>query len=277
MADNRKNPESQFSAQLDGQLSETESAALDALLDNDPATRAKMDALRHANDLGRQQFEAMLKEPVSLDLVRSIKTASEPRRVVQLPETPLDKVKVRIKPTLATVVASSLLMFGLGAGAGYMFGARPSMTTFADLAGDPGKAWLDDVTSHYRLFSRQSRHLVELPANESAHIVEWLMATTGVSFRIPDLTEDGLEFIGARLYSAGGRPVGQLVYRNSESEVIAISFAKSMAPSDTEMREVIRDDIGLVTWQGLQASYVLTGPSSDAFLDTLAAKVARII
>lgn len=275
MADNRKNPESQFSAQLDGQLSEAESAALDALLESDPQARAKVEALRQANEIGRQQFDALLKEPVSLDLVRSIKTASEPRRAVQLPETP--RRKVRLKPTLVTVVASSLLMFGLGAGAGYMFGARPSMMTYADIAGDPGKAWLDDVTSHYRLFSRQSRHLVELPANESAHIVEWLMATTGVSFRIPDLTEDGLEFIGARLYSAGGRPVGQLVYRNRDSEVIAISFAKSLAPTDTEMREVIRDDIGLVTWQGLQASYVLTGPSSDAFLDTLAAKVARII
>ncbi|MCY1668177.1 anti-sigma factor family protein [Rhizobium sp. SL86] len=275
MADNRKNPESQFSAQLDGQLSEAESAALDALLESDPQARAKVEALRQANEIGRQQFDALLKEPVSLDLVRSIKTASEPRRAVQFPEAP--RRKVRLKPTLVTVVASSLLMFGLGAGAGYMFGARPSMMTYADIAGDPSKAWLDDVTSHYRLFSRQSRHLVELPANESAHIVEWLMATTGVSFRIPDLTEDGLEFIGARLYSAGGRPVGQLVYRNRDSEVIAISFAKSLAPTDTEMREVIRDDIGLVTWQGLQASYVLTGPSSDAFLDTLAAKVARII
>ncbi len=275
MADNRKNPEHQFSAQLDGQLSEAESAALDALLESDPQAKAKVDALRKANDMGRQQFEAMLKEPVSLDLVRSIKTASQPRRVVQLAET--SRRTIRLRPTLTTVIVSSAMMFALGAGAGYMFGARPSMTTYADIAGDPGKAWLDDVTSHYRLFSRQSRHLVELPANESAHIVEWLMATTGVSFRIPDLTEDGLEFIGARLYSAGGRPVGQLVYRNRDSEVIAISFAKSLAPTDTEMHEVIRDDIGLVTWQGLQASYVLTGPSSDAFLDTLAAKIARII
>ncbi|MCO5730449.1 anti-sigma factor [Rhizobium sp. SSA_523] len=275
MADQRKSSEAQFSAHLDGELSEIEAAALDALLEQDSQARAALDALRRADTIGREHFDELLKEPVSLDLVRSIKTASEPRRVVQLPQT--GRRALRLRPTLATVIASSLLMFGLGTGAGYMFGARPSMVTYADIAGDPAKAWMDDVASHYRLFSRQSRHLVEVPANESAHIVEWLMATTGVSFRIPDLSAEGLDFLGARLYSAGGRPVGQLIYRNRDGDIIGISFAKNIAPIESDMREVIRDDIGMVAWQGLQASYVVTGPSSDAFLDTLAGKVARII
>jgi anti-sigma factor RsiW len=275
MIDNRKQLEAQLSAMLDGELSDADRAAVEALIQADAQARAQAEMLKSVDDFGRLHFADLLKEPVSLDLVRTIKTASEPRRAVRLPKA--GPSRPRIKPTLNVVIASSLLMFSLGAGAGYMFASRPQMTTYADLAGDPNKAWLDDVVSNYRLFSRQSRHLVEVPAAESAHIVDWLMATTGVSFRIPDLRSEDLEFVGARLYSAGGRPVGQLVYRNRDAEVIAISFAKSLTPSDADMQEVIRDDIGLVVWHGQQASYVLTGPSSDAYLDGLAGKIAGII
>ena len=265
----------QVSAMLDGALSDSERAALEALVANDPQASARLDELRQCDERARKDFAEMLKEPVSLDLVRSIKTATPPRRAVRLPRAA--RQRLQVKPSITAMIAASLVMFALGVSAGTMFAARPGMVTYADIAGDPNKAWLDDVASHFRLFARQSRHLVEVPASESAHVVDWLMATTGVSFRIPDLTSDGLEFVGARLYSAGGRPVGQLVYRNTEADIIAISFTKSIAPTETGMREVIRDDIGLVVWQGLQASYVLTGPSADAQLDTLASKVAGII
>ncbi|MBT9372451.1 anti-sigma factor [Rhizobium sp. CSW-27] len=266
-----------LSAFIDNELSETERQEVEALLATDMTARALRDSLQAADRLGRDAFEAMLKAPVSLDLVRSIKTAAPPRRAISLPEPA--RVPWRPQPSFGVAMVTSLLMFGLGAGAGYMAAERPKMTTYADMAGDPTKAWLDDVASYYRLYSRQSRHLVEIPANESAHIVEWLMATTGVSFRIPDLTAQNLEFMGARLFSAGGRPVGQLLYRNAEGEVIAIAFTKLIAPQDpdAQMRQIIRDDIGLVTWQGLQANYVLTGPSSEAYLDTLARTVAGII
>jgi anti-sigma factor RsiW len=276
MPDGRsKQLDPQVSALLDGALSDNERAALEALILHDPQARARLEELRQCDARARKNFEDMLKEPVSLDLVRSIKTATPPRRAVRLPRS--GRPRLQVKPSITAMIAASLVMFALGVSAGTMFASRPGMVTYADIAGDPNKAWLDDVASHFRLFARQSRHLIEVPATESAHIVDWLMATTGVSFRIPDLSADGLEFVGARLYSAGGRPVGQLVYRNSDADVIAISFTKSIAPTDTAMREVIRDDIGLVVWQGLQASYVLTGPSADSALDTLASKVAGII
>jgi anti-sigma factor RsiW len=253
---------------------------LEALLANDPQARALNDMLRKADDEARLAFKTMLKEPVSLDLVRSIKTATPPRRAVRLPQA--RRARWHLRPSFSLVCAASLLMFGFGTAAGYMVAGRPHMVTYGDMAGDPVRAWLDDVASYYRLYSRQTRHLVEVPASESAHIVDWLMATTGVSFRIPNLASDNLEFVGARLFSAGGRPVGQLVYRNREGEVIAVSFTKLIAPQGQQpdaplLRQTIRDDIGLVTWQGLQGSYVLTGPSSDAELDTLAAKIAGII
>ena len=278
MSDNLRQPslDARLSAMLDGEVTGAEKSELDDILANDPNAKLTSDKLRQATEHGRTLFNEMLKEPVSLSLVRSIKTAPEGRRALRFPKQ--ETVRQKLKPTYRLAITSSVIMFALGAAAGYMVGAPSHMMTYADIAGDPSKAWLDDVASHYRLFSRQSRHLVEIPANESAHIVEWLMATTGISFRIPDLTSEKLVFMGARLFSAGGRPVGELIYQNRDGEVIAISFTKFISPMpEKDMRESIRDDIGMVTWQGLQASYVLTGPSSDADLEGLATKIAGII
>lgn len=278
MSDNLRQPslDARLSAMLDGETTEAEKAELEGILATDPQAKRASEKLHQANEHGRALFNEMLKEPVSLSLVRSIKTAPEGRRALRFPRQ--EMVRQKIKPTYRLAITSSVIMFALGAAAGYMLGAPSHMMTYADIAGDPSKAWLDDVASHYRLFSRQSRHLVEVPASESAHIVEWLMATTGISFRIPDLTSENLQFMGARLLSAGGRPVGQLIYQNREGEVISIAFTKFIAPlPELNMRETIRDDIGMVTWQGMQASYVLTGPSSDADLEGLATKVAGII
>ncbi|MBB4141630.1 anti-sigma factor family protein [Rhizobium rhizoryzae] len=278
MSDNLRQPslDARLSAMLDGEVTEAEKSELDDILANDPNAKLTSDKLRQATEHGRTLFNEMLKEPVSLSLVRSIKTAPEGRRALRFPKQ--ETVRQKLKPTYRLAITSSVIMFALGAAAGYMVGAPSHMMTYADIAGDPSKAWLDDVASHYRLFSRQSRHLVEIPANESAHIVEWLMATTGISFRIPDLTSEKLVFMGARLFSAGGRPVGELIYQNRDGEVIAICFTKFISPMpEKDMRESIRDDIGMVTWQGLQASYVLTGPSSDADLEGLATKIAGII
>ena len=278
MSDNLRQPslDARLSAMMDGELTDAEKLELNELIATDPQAKHTAEKLGQANERGRTLFNEMLKEPVSLSLVRSIKAAPEGRRALRFPKQ--GTVRQKIRPTYRLALASSAIMFAVGAAAGYMFAAPPHMMTYADIAGDPSKAWLDDVASHYRLFSRQSRHLVEIPANESAHIVEWLMATTGISFRIPDLTSENLEFMGARLFSAGGRPVGQLVYQNREGEVISIAFTKFISPmQEKDMRESIRDDIGMVTWQGLQASYVLTGPSSDAELEGLATRVAGII
>lgn len=268
--------DARLSALMDNEVTPEEKAELAALLAEDADARGTAEQLNLANEQGRLIFEGMLKEPVSLGLVRTIKTAQEGRRALRFPKQEI--VKQKMRPTYRLIASSCLVMFAMGAAAGYMFGAPSRIVTYAELAGDPVKAWLDDVASHYRLFSRQSRHLVEVPASESAHIVEWLMATTGLSFRIPDLSSEQLTFQGARLFSAGGRPVGQLIYQNRDGEVISIAFTKFIAPmQDQDMREIIRDDIGMVTWQGMQANYVLIGPSSDAFLESLATKVAGII
>jgi len=118
--------------------------------------------------------------------------------------------------------------------------------------------------------------LAELPASEPAAIIEWLLGNTGVNFRIPDLSDNGLAFEGARMLVAGGMPVGQLVYTSDDGEVISLLFRKNR-PDEDGFSELIRDNIALVSWRSATATYVVVGPSSAASLDEIAAKAAGLI
>ena len=134
---------------------------------------------------------------------------------------------------------------------------------------EAGGDWLDDIVAHYRVFSRQPDRLVEMPASDPAAIVEWLLTSTGVNFRIPDLADNDLTFQGARLLTAGGMPVGELLYTSGEGEVIAILFRK-IQPDDDGFSDLIRDNIALMSWKGATATYVAVGPSSAASLNIFA-------
>src|SRR5690606_991515 len=130
--------------------------------------------------------------------------------------------------------------------------------------------WLDDIADHHRIYARQSLHLVEVPARESQHITQWLTTAVGVDFTIPDLSDNGLTFEGARLLVAGGQPTGQLIYRDADGHVFAVCFQRGDAvAARTEPAVTIRNDLGLVSWQDRNAAFAFVGPSSEPELDAL--------
>jgi anti-sigma factor RsiW len=167
----------------------------------------------------------------------------------------------------------------VGGGLGYLAGSRPGMKNLAQETGVgvDTRDWLDDVVAHYRLYIHQPNRLIEIGADRPADILEWLTTGTGVGFRIPDLKQSGLTFVGARLFAAAGQPFGLLLYRRGDDgEVIALTFSKSR-PETSKPVEDIRSDTGIVTWSTPLATYTIVGPSSAADLDDIAAKAAGLI
>ncbi|WP_117193629.1 anti-sigma factor family protein [Rhizobium terrae] len=272
--------ELRLSAFVDGRADEHERHDLDELLVNDPQARALHDGLKRGADIGRRAFDDILKEPVPLDLVRDIKNAPLPRKAIRLPQPP--RPTFSFKPSGPQALGCGLLLLVLGGGLGYMLGGNPAMPQLASLSTPTanGRDWLDDIVAHYRLYARQTNHLAEIPANRPADILEWLTTNTGVNFRIPELEQSGLTFQGARLFAAGGVPVGQLLYRRTDGDgdgdVIVIAFTKTR-PEGNRSIEEIRNDTGLVSWVTPLATYMVIGPSSAADLDDIAAKAAGLI
>jgi anti-sigma factor RsiW len=272
--------EKRLSSFVDGQVSEAEKQDIEALLVNDPEARILHDGLKRGGDLGRRLFDDMLKEPVPLDLVRGIKNAPLPRKAVRLPAAPRP---MSFKPSGAQTLGACLLTLIVGGGIGYMIGTQPlgvAAPQFVQTGAAASRDWFDDIVAHYRLYARQNNRLVEIGADRPADILEWLTTGTGVTFRIPDLGDSGLTFLGARMIAADNTPTGILLYRRADADVgndiIALTFSKAR-PETAKPTEDIRIDTGLVSWSTPMATYVVVGPSSAADLDEIAAKAAGLI
>ena len=273
--------ERRLSAFVDSQVSDTERQDVESLLVNDPHARALHDDLKRGSQTGRHLLEDMLKEPVPLDLVRSIKNAPLPRKAVRLPGSA--RRNAAFRPSGLQALSACALTLILGIGLGYMIGARQTVMPAPDTLTGQGfqqRDWLDDIVSHYRLYSRQQNRLVEIGADKPADILEWLTTGTGVGFRIPDLTDSGLAFVGARMVTAENTPTGVLFYRrtsgDNDGDILALTFSR-VRPETTKPIEDIRLDTGLVSWSTPLATYVIVAPSSAADLDEIAAKAAGLI
>ena len=272
--------EVRLSAYLDGQLPEAEVDEINEILAQDDDARTVYEKLKLGSEFGARAFDRLLQEPIPLDLVRNIKDVGKSEDEPPVSGFAAIPVVVSPQPRPATywprALAASLLLLMAGGGLGYLISERQDADAPLQIAA--ARTWLDDIADYHRIYSRQTRHLVEVPATEQQHIVEWLSASTGVAFALPDLSGQNLTFEGARLLVAGGKPTAQLLYRNAENEIFAICFLQSdPVASATALSESMRNDIGLVSWQKGNASYVVVGPSADPGLERLAETVSASI
>ncbi|MGD9477639.1 anti-sigma factor family protein [Shinella sp. G-2] len=275
--------EVRLSAYLDGQLPQAEVDEINAILARDDQARGVYEKLKLGSEFGARAFDRMLQEPIPLDLVRNIKDAG--KNEDEPPKLGIAAIPVAATPAprrsafWPQALAASLVLFLAGGAAGYLI-SEQKQTSFqvASTQFAPVRTWLDDIADYHRIYSRQTRHLVELPASDKDHLVEWLSASTGVTFAVPDLTAQKLTFEGARLLVAGGKPTAQLLYRDAENEIFAICFLKSdPVEGKTELAESMRNDIGLISWQKGNASFVVVGPSADPDLERIAETVSASI
>jgi anti-sigma factor RsiW len=275
--------EVRLSAYLDGQLPEAEVDEINTILAEDDDARVVFEKLKLGSEFGARAFDKLLQEPIPLDLVRTIKDAGKKEDeppVAGFAAIPVATVAPRRPAAFwPKALAASLVLFLAGGAAGYLVSEQQDdASQLASTQFAAARTWLDDIADYHRIYARQTRHLVEVPASDGAHIVEWLAASTGVPFTLPDLSAQSLTFEGARLLVAGGKPTAQLIYRNPQNEIFAICFLKSdPVETATALTESMRNDIGLVSWKKGNASYVVVGPSADPGLDRIAETVSTSI
>ena len=247
-----------LSAFLDGELPEAEAREIERALESDPALRAELEALIAADAVAKKAFARMLDEPVPAALAAAVRDAP-------VGET----ANVPTAPSARGWVAAAAVVIGLGLGgaAGYFAG----LSQGGQVAPAPG--WLADIADYHRVYASQTRHLVEVGAEEADHIRVWLSATVGAEVRIPDLSAHDLTFQGARLLVAAGKPVAQLMYTDAEMRVVALCLIQSDAPRDGFGKETI-GAFDMVTWGGGSANFVVVGDEGRTDLDEIARSAA---
>lgn len=103
----------QLSAYIDGELDQAEMSAVAQRLETDENARAELDRLKAADALALAMFDKDISDPVSLDLVKSIKAATL--------ETPVQEVSRSAPRPIWSSLAAGLILLGLGGVGGYQF------------------------------------------------------------------------------------------------------------------------------------------------------------
>ncbi|MGC3939637.1 anti-sigma factor family protein [Roseobacter sp. EG26] len=248
-----------LSAFLDGELSETDTRKIESALETDTRLQAELASLIEADQLAKEEFAALVDEPLPRDLVKSIQNAPE-TPVANSPAAPTRRAN-----WLTAMAASVALAIG-GVG-GFLTGSsQPEQQVAA-----PG--WLQDIADYHEVYADQKRHLVEVAASERDHIQVWLSTTLGTDVRVPDLSENGLEFQGARLLVAAGKPVAQLMYLDADQRVVALCQIQSASPRDGFADQTI-GDFDLVSWGGETSNFVVVGDDDRGDLVDIARTAA---
>ena len=246
-----------LSAFLDGELTDAETQAVEAALADDPSLQKELEVLIAADQLAMSAFEAELPLAQSPTVVAAIR-AHQPTLPANSPFIPTGWLQF---------AAASIVALCVGIGSGYLL-RSPAPTEIT-----ASRGWLDDIADYHGVYAQQTRHLVEVGAEESDHIETWLTNSVGVEVRIPDLQASGLTFEGGRLVVASGRPVAQLLYTDEAGQVVALCLIRYATPN-ADFTEQTVGGFDMVTWGANGAYYVVVGDEDRTDLLNIAKEAA---
>ena len=250
-------------AYVDGALTEDEAAMVDQMCASDPRIAAELEGLFALNADLRGAMDGMLDMPVP----PALSSAATPPPVAANTN----------KAPWSALAASLLIGVALGAG-GMWFnnngGVNPAEQPGTQIAS--ARSWLAEVAEYHQVYARQTRHLVEVPASEQAHIEKWLSKEVGFDFNVPNLESAGWSFQGARLLVAAGKPVAQLIYTDANGGVIALCALQNGAGTPAGPSEKTFGDVHMVAWKSEAGSFAIVGDTPDN-LETLALTSAPML
>jgi anti-sigma factor RsiW len=146
----------------------------------------------------------------------------------------------------------------------------------ADGAGEGAAAeaaFRREIAADHAIYQHETRHLVEVPAEEVEHLRMWLGDRLNGDFAVPDLADLGLRFAGGRMLALAGRPVAQLMYERAHGLPIALCIT-AMEGGPSPVTAERRGALGVASWRDAGYAYVVVGEASDALLRAVAARAA---
>lgn len=185
----------------DGQLSDADRAAVEAHLAVNAEAASEVATQQRQSDAIRTLFGPVAAEPVPARLKLARLAAERGRRT-------WDNLQ-----RAAMIVA----LLGIGLVGGWFL--RPVAE---------GKAYeqlIADAVSAHTVYVAENRHAVEVAGSDSEHLTSWLSNRLDTTLAMPDLSAQGLSFMGGRLLPAPAIPGGraaQLMYETAGGERLTL-------------------------------------------------------
>jgi anti-sigma factor RsiW len=231
-------------AYVDGQLDPEASAKVEALLATDPPAARKVAMFRATATLLR----GALNEP--------FRTGPEIAAAL-----PLRRASPRHRRAVAASLAAAIVV-------GFCGGA-----TWGGPARSERSVLLDEIAGDHQIYSRETKHLVEVPADQVDRLTAWLGRRIGRTLDVPDLTAAGLHFAGGRMLVFNERPVAELMYTRDLGRPIGLAVAQIVAgnaPINVDQRGGER----LASWIKNGYVFVVVGEIDEPTVQNIAQRVA---
>ncbi len=221
--------EAELHTYIDGALSESARAEIEAWLASHPEDAERLRAYAEQNTLLRSLYNPVLDEPV-----------------------PAALLAVRPHAWRRYAVAAAVFALGIGLGwmvRGMLIAPQVLPVSLARLA----------ATAHV-VYAPEVRHPVEVPAGEEEHLVSWLSKRLGTALKAPKLSPLGYELVGGRLLSGPQGPVAHFMYQDGRGQRLTLYVSRQRGePRDTAFRFSQEDRVSVFYWVDGNYGYALSG------------------
>lgn len=253
-----------LNAYADGELDDDERIRLETALADDQAARERLAAIRRVTQLGRSAVAGLSREAVP-DAVRE--------RV-----WPVEPVFGRsgFGPGLAATVWAGALLLALGLGIGTWL-SRPVETPLPKLVAQPVSwdrqaAWYHDLAAERQ--TRSQPLLLDLEHSEQDSLEAALLKRLERAVAVPDLSDYGLDLLGARLLADRVRPLAQVFYRDQAEGLVSLLVALDTGPDAPPSYQQV-GETPVLSWRAGNTAYVLAGDQDRERLHGLAGEVLK--
>nr|WP_210330983.1 anti-sigma factor [Microvirga terrestris] len=171
------------------------------------------------------------------------------------------------RPAAVAAAAVGLLIGSVLGAAGGIWWSGAGHVAEASIAGNA-------IAAH-RIYVSERLHPVEVPAEQEAHLVQWLSRRVGKPLTAPNLTAQGYRLIGGRLLPDSGEAAALFMYENTDGNRLTLYARSGGTEAQTSFRFESRDDVSAFSWLDNGLSYVVTAKAERAQLLPIAETIYR--
>lgn len=223
--------EADLHAYADGQLDPVRRAAMDAYLAEHPDAAEYVQNVRQQSQALHAAYDGVLNEPIPLKLSEVLQPRSMPHRL-----------------------AAGLVWMACGLGAGWFAHALiPSDSA-------PVNVFARDALDAHMLYVSETKHPVEVPAAQEAHLVAWLSKRLDAPIHAPDLHAEGFALLGGRLLPSESGPLAQLMYESANGVRLTLMVKHASSPqAETGFKVLQQHGTSVFYWIDRDYGYALSG------------------
>ena len=248
--------EDDLQAWVDGRLRPEDAEAVEAYFAAHPELRARWSQFAEQREELRAAFAGSAEQPIPARL-RVARLMAQRRR--------------RHHRQFALIAAAVALLIVGGIGGWGAHELLPVLTSSASAV--LASSVFDDAIAAHRTFSVETRHPVEVGANEEAHLVQWLSKRLGHQLIVPDLNPLGFRLMGGRLLPADSGPAALFMYEDGKGTRLSCYYIVSDVGGETEFKFREQNGISAFYWVDDGLAYAI---AANAPRDLLL-KVAEIV